>query len=70
MTELMTEDQAAQRLAVSTRTLQGWRVRGGGPQYLKLGRGRGCVRYKTEDLEAYLDDRVRRSTSDQGAADR
>jgi hypothetical protein len=63
MDELLTEQQAAARLHVSIKTLQSWRSRGGGPPYRKLGR---CVRYAVTDLEAFLRDAVRRSTSDSG----
>ena len=65
-TSLLNESQAAKVLGVSVRTIQGWRVKGGGPVFLKLGNGRGSVRYRLEDIEAYLADRTRRSTSDQG----
>jgi hypothetical protein len=63
MHELLTERQAAALLRVSVKSLQGWRSRGGGPRYHKLGR---CVRYAVADLDAFLRDAVRRSTSDPG----
>lgn len=63
MNELLTERQAAALLKVSVKSLQGWRSRGGGPPYHKLGR---CVRYSVADLEAFVREAVRRSTSDQG----
>jgi hypothetical protein len=63
MDELLTERQAAALLNVSVKSLQGWRSRGGGPPYRKLGR---CVRYAMTDLDAFLCDAVRRSTSDPG----
>ncbi|KAA6181768.1 helix-turn-helix domain-containing protein [Thiohalocapsa marina] len=37
-TSLLTEREAALILSVSARTLQAWRVSGGGPEYVKLGR--------------------------------
>ena len=63
MTELVTEQQAAGLLHVSVKRLQGWRSRGGGPPFRKLGR---CVRYAVPDLEAFVQEAVRRSTSDPG----
>lgn len=65
MDELLTEQQAAALLHVSVKSLQGWRSRGGGPPFIKLGR---CVRYALADLEAFVQDAVRRSTSDPGPA--
>ena len=45
---------------ISPRTLQRWRVEGVGPKWIKVGR---LVRYRRSDLEAYLETRVRQSTS-------
>jgi excisionase family DNA binding protein len=57
------EDKAAQHLGLSVRTLQKWRVRGGGPPYHKLGR---AVRYSADDLDAFIEAGRRTSTSDPG----
>ena len=65
MLELRTEQQAAALLKISVKTLQGWRSRGGGPRFIKLGR---CVRYALADLEAFVQAAVRSSTSDPGPA--
>ncbi len=45
-------------------TLEGWRVQGVGPRYVKCGR---LVRYSVTDLDAYLESRVRSSTSQRAA---
>ena len=45
---------------VSARTLQRWRLEGIGPVFVKLGR---LVRYRQSDLEHFLDERARKSTS-------
>ena len=58
---LMTERQASAYLAVAVKTLQGWRWRGEGPRFLKLGR---AVRYRRAELEAFIEDGLRISTSD------
>ena len=60
---LLTEEQVAAYLQVSPRTLQGWRLRGGGPPYLKIA---GNVRYEATALDQYLDGQRRRSTCDLG----
>jgi excisionase family DNA binding protein len=57
---LLTERTAAEYLSLSHRTLQAWRVRGGGPQYIKLGVN---VRYRPADLDAWLSERVRTNTA-------
>ncbi|MBK1631206.1 hypothetical protein CKO31_10740 [Thiohalocapsa halophila] len=61
----LTERQAAAYLAISPRTLQSWRVRGGGPRYVKVGAN---VRYRAEDLTAWVEDQNRANTSDNGPA--
>ena len=44
------EMQAAIFLGVSVRTVQAWRVRGGSPPYVKIGR---LVRYQRRELVAF-----------------
>lgn len=62
---LLTERQAAEALGISHRSLQAWRCRGEGPKFLKL--NGTIVRYRAEDLDAWVADAVRNSTSDPGA---
>lgn len=57
---LLNERQAAAALGLSHRTLQSWRVRGGGPEFIKLG---SSVRYRPADLDAWLAERTRSSTA-------
>ncbi|MEM8836452.1 MAG: helix-turn-helix domain-containing protein [Pseudomonadota bacterium] len=57
---LLTEAAAADFLNVSIRTLQAWRVRGGGPPYAKLGKS---VRYRPGDLETFIAKKLTMSTS-------
>lgn len=49
---LLTNAEAAERLGVSPRTLEDWRLRGRGPVYRKL--GRRLVRYSGSDLDCYI----------------
>ena len=58
---LLTEIDAADRLSVSFRTLQQWRVSGGGPRFVKIGR---CVRYTPADLTAFINAGARAHTSE------
>lgn len=63
MNKLIDEKQAAALLHVSVKSLQGWRYRGGGPEFVKLGRS---VRYEMSDLEDFVQAARRTSTSDLG----
>jgi hypothetical protein len=66
---LVDQAQVAERLDVATGTLAGWRCRGIGPPYIQVG-ARGRVRYRTEDVDAWLDAHTHgeRLTGDQLAA--
>jgi excisionase family DNA binding protein len=48
---LLTEPEVAQRLRVSVRTLQHWRLRGEGPPHFHAGR---LVRYSLADINAWI----------------
>jgi len=52
--------QLAERLTNRKNTIEGWRVKGIGPRYVKIGR---LVRYRIEDVEAWLEAQTRTSTS-------
>jgi hypothetical protein len=53
---LMNEHAAAAFLGYSIRALQNWRLRGGGPQYVKV--SEKSVRYQRCDLQAWIDARL------------
>ncbi len=57
---LVTTPVAAEYLGVKPNTLEGWRIRGEGPCYKKIGR---LVKYAVKDLDAYLEAQTRHSTS-------
>ena len=42
--------QLSRRLGLSIRTLEGWRLRGDGPKWIKVGR---TVRYRIADVEEF-----------------
>jgi predicted DNA-binding transcriptional regulator AlpA len=65
MKPLLKEEDAAPFAGLSVSTLQKKRVSGDGPLYVKIGRS---VRYREEDLEAYVAARVVASTSEQQVA--
>ena len=61
---ILTEAEAAEFLRMSARTLQAWRVRGGGPRFLALGR---AIRYQRQDLKNFVAQAARSSTSQRAA---
>ena len=61
---LIKEREAANFLGYSVRTLQNWRVRGGGPKFVKP--SRRSVRYRRRDLIEWADDRLQSQTSEKG----
>ena len=61
---LLTRKQAAEYLNCSQRFLEMRAIRGGGPIYIKC--SARCVRYRLIDLDQWVQDRVRSSTSDSG----
>jgi len=56
---MLTPKQVSEQLSVSVAVLATWRKRGVGPKYLRFngggpGQSRGVVRYKEEDVTAWL----------------
>jgi len=51
--KLMNEHEAAQYLGLSVFTLRAWRSQRRGPVFVRLGR---AVRYRPDDLEAFLNE--------------
>ena len=65
MKHLVSTTEAAEYLGGhKPNTLEGWRVQGSGPRYIKVGR---LVRYRVTDLDAYLESQTRNSTSQAAA---
>ncbi len=60
---LLREQEVAEILNVEVATLRRWRWAGQGPQFIKV---EAAVRYDPQDLENYIANRVRTSTSDTG----
>lgn len=48
---LMNEQQVAEILGLSVRTVQAWRLRGRGPTFTRI---HGAVRYSCGDLQAFI----------------
>jgi hypothetical protein len=59
---LLTEADAAAYLRLTRRALQAWRYQGRGPRFVKI--SRRAVRYRIDDLEAFVEACLRNSTSD------
>jgi len=61
---LMTEKQAAEFLGFSPRALQQWRISGRGPKFLKI--SARAVRYRPDDLDEWIETKIRQSTYEKG----
>lgn len=55
------EKLAAEFLGIAVKTLQGYRVKGGGPEFRKI--GAKTVRYKFSDLKIWAESRKKKNTS-------
>ena len=62
---LLTTEQAAQFLNFTTRALEAWRIRGGGPRFVRI--SVRAIRYRRRDLLTWAEERLATSTSDVGA---
>jgi predicted DNA-binding transcriptional regulator AlpA len=54
---LLTSTEMAQRLNISAATLRGWRRKGLGPSFIRLG-PRKCIRYRSTDIDRFLQSRL------------
>lgn len=61
---LITEQEAAAFMRMTTRWFQAKRQHGGGPIFCRI--SQRCIRYRRIDLKAYSEARLRMSTSDDG----
>lgn len=59
--QILNTREAASYVRLAVPTLERFRLTGAGPNYCKLG---GAVRYRTADLDAWLESRLTRSTSE------
>jgi hypothetical protein len=57
---LYEEGHVAKAMRCNVKTLQAWRMRGCGPQFLKIGR---LVRYRGSDIARWMETRLMCSTS-------
>jgi predicted site-specific integrase-resolvase len=62
---MKTVEETAAELGLSVHTLNGWRVKGCGPEFTKLG---SAVRYSDEAIQKFKEAGKRRSTSQTEAA--
>lgn len=61
--DLLAPEEVAKKLKVTTGTLANYRVHGNGPKFVKGGR----IQYRRADVDQYITDRVRASTSEAAA---
>jgi len=62
LARMINEKEAAIYIGHTIRALQNWRVRGGGPKYIKVS-GRS-IRYRRVDLNAWAEGKLVSSTSE------
>jgi hypothetical protein len=60
---LVGEKEAAEILGLQVKTLRRWRFAGRGPAFHKIG---SCVRYRLDDLTAFIEAGRRQSTAEAG----
>ncbi len=63
---LFSENEAASFLGYSIRALQNWRVRGGGPKFIRV--SSRSIRYRRRDLIEWAEARLQSNTSEGAAA--
>jgi hypothetical protein len=61
---LIDERQAASFLGYTVRALQNWRLRGGGPRFVKV--SSRSIRYRRRDILLWVEVRLRSNTTDSG----
>ena len=59
---LINENGAANFLGYTIRALQGWRVKGGGPKFIRV--SARSIRYRRRDLIEWAEARLKTSTSE------
>lgn len=59
--KLLTPAELANILGLNIASLRNWRWKGKGPKYIKVGH---LVRYKQSDVNEFIDEQSRTSTSD------
>ena len=57
--DLLTLNEAADRIGIAPQTLMNWRTRGYGPPSARIG---GRVKYRPEDIDAWINDRFKENT--------
>jgi len=59
--QLLTEKEAAALICYTPRALQNWRVRGGGPKYVRV--SARSIRYQRRDVLKWIEERKQSHTS-------
>ena len=59
--QLLTEKETASLVCYTPRALQNWRLRGGGPKYVKV--SARSIRYQRRDVMEWIEERKRSNTA-------
>ena len=62
LNRLIDEKEAAIYIGYTVRCLQNWRLRGGGPRFVKV--SARSIRYRRSDLNAWIESKLVSSTSE------
>jgi predicted DNA-binding transcriptional regulator AlpA len=62
LTRLIDEKEAATYIGYTVRCLQNWRLRGGGPRFVKV--SARSIRYRRSDLNKWIEGKLVSSTSE------
>ena len=60
---LLSEGEVARLIGFSMKTLQTWRMKGTGPQFVRI--SPRAIRYRLQDIMAWIDENIRTSTSEE-----
>jgi excisionase family DNA binding protein len=58
--DLLTKAELAEVLKVSVRTIDRYVAEGSGPPFIRVGRGRGQIRFRWSSVKRWVDDREER----------
>jgi excisionase family DNA binding protein len=65
MNKLLSTKEVAEILGVEVQTIRKWRMDGSSPKYLRYGKLKGRCMYRQEDIQSWIEEKLRISTSEE-----